>query len=99
MNQTHNTSCGSPLVYRAQLYCISGNFRENLIFANSVKRHTCDVKISRLGHDLPITVIDSVISRFARISFSRNFAYAKFHENKTLAKISEFTVLNVLVDE
>ena len=24
--------------------------------------------------------------------FSRNFAYAKFHENKTIAKISEFTV-------
>ena len=26
-------------------YCKSGNFRENFIFANSVKRHTCDVKI------------------------------------------------------
>ena len=30
---------------------------------------------------------------FARVIFSRNFAYAKFHENKTLAKISEITVL------
>ena len=29
---------------------------------------------------------------FARILFSRNFAYAKFRENKTLVKISEFTV-------
>ena len=28
-----------------------------------------------------------------RILFSRNFAYAKFLENKVLAKISEFTVL------
>ena len=27
-----------------------------------------------------------------RILFSRSFAYAKFRENKTLAKISEFTV-------
>ena len=24
-------------------YCKSGNFRENLIFANGVKRHICDV--------------------------------------------------------
>ena len=29
---------------------------------------------------------------FTRVLFSRNFAYAKFRENKTLAKISEFTV-------
>ena len=29
---------------------------------------------------------------FARVLFSRNSAYAKFRENKTLAKISEFTV-------
>ena len=35
-------------------YCKSGNFRENYIFANSVKRHTCDAKNSRLGHDLRI---------------------------------------------
>ena len=30
---------------------------------------------------------------FTRVLFSRNFAYAKFRENKTLEKISEFTVL------
>ena len=29
---------------------------------------------------------------FARVLFSRNFAYVKFRENKVLAKISEFTV-------
>ena len=34
---------------------------------------------------------------FARILFSQNFAYAKFRENKTLAKISEFTVCVKLV--
>ena len=28
---------------------------------------------------------------FARVSFSQDFASVKFHENKTLAKISEFT--------
>ena len=31
--------------------------------------------------------------RFTWVIFSRNFAYAKFHENKTLVKISQFTVL------
>ena len=46
----------------------------------------------RLGHDLLISVIDRGISPFRRILFSRNFAYAKFRENKTLAKNSEFTV-------
>ena len=29
-------------------YCKSGNFCENFIFANSVKRDTCDQKISQL---------------------------------------------------
>ena len=43
-------------------YCKSGNFRENFIFVNSVKQHTSEVKNSRQGHDLPIPVIDRVIS-------------------------------------
>ena len=47
-------------------YCKSGNLCENFIFANSVKRHTCDVKNPRLGHDLPISVMDSVIWRFGK---------------------------------
>ena len=32
------------------------------------------------------------VSPFPKDIFSRNFAYAKFCENKTVAKISEFTV-------
>ena len=40
-------------------YCKSGNFRENFIFANSVKRHIWGVKNSRLGHDLPASVNNS----------------------------------------
>ena len=67
-----------------------GTFRENFIFMKSVKRHIYDVKNSRLGHDLPTSVND--ISPFREGLFSRNFAYAKFRKNKTLAKISEFTV-------
>ena len=74
------------------IYCKSGNFRENFNFANSVKRHSFDWKISRLGYDSPISVVERVISSFCEDFISRNFAYAKFRENKTLAKISEFTV-------
>ena len=34
------------------------------VFENSVKRHICDAKYSRLGHDLRILVNDRVISAF-----------------------------------
>ena len=74
------------------MYCKSGIYRENFTFVKSVKRHINDVKNSRLGHDLPTSVNDIVISPFREGIFSRNFAYAKFRENKTLVKISEFTV-------
>ena len=39
----HNKATLLPLTILA--YCKFGNFRENFIFANSVKRHICDVKI------------------------------------------------------
>ena len=45
-------------------YCKFGTFREDFIFANNVKRHTCDVKTSRLGHGLLISVNERVISPF-----------------------------------
>ena len=45
-------------------YCKFGKLRENFIFANSVKRHICDVQISRIRRDLPILVNDSVILLF-----------------------------------
>ena len=45
-------------------YCKYGNFRENFIFAKSVKRHICDYQNSQLGHDLPISVNDRAISTF-----------------------------------
>ena len=46
----------------ATTYCKFGNIRENFIFAKSVERHICDVKNSRLRHDLvPISVNDRMI--------------------------------------
>ena len=35
---------------------ITGNFRENFIFANSFKRHICHVKNSEAEHNLPTAV-------------------------------------------
>ena len=47
------------------------------IFANSVKRHICGVKKSLLGHDLPISVNDRVISPFREDFTFTKLAYAK----------------------
>ena len=50
-------------------YCKFRNFCENFIFANSVKRHICNVKISRLRHDLLISVNDKVVLSFCSENF------------------------------
>ena len=63
------------------------------IFVNSVKRHIFNVKISRLEHALPTSKKRRVISSFREgFFFSGKFTHAKFCENKTLAKITEFIV-------
>ena len=43
-------------MFHVSTYCKSGNFRENFIFANSVKNHICDAKYSRIGHDFSISL-------------------------------------------
>ena len=53
-------------------YCKFGNFRENFIFANRVISHICDITNSRLGHDLPISVNDRLISPFCEVILSQN---------------------------
>ena len=45
-------------------YCNFRKFYGKLIFVKSDKRHICDVKNSRLGHDLPVSVKDRVILPF-----------------------------------
>ena len=42
-----------------------------------------------------LIIISKLRSNFARVLFSRNFAYAKFRKNKTLAKISKFKVPHI----
>ena len=49
-------------------YCRFANFRENFIFANSIKRHISDVKNSRLRQDLPMSINERVILPF-RVGF------------------------------
>ena len=68
-------------------YCKFGNFHENIIYANSVTGHICDVKNSLLGHDLAISVNDRVTS-----PFHEDFIFTKLRICKTLVKISKFTV-------
>ena len=91
-------------------FCKIVNFGVHFIFSNSVKRHICHVKNSRVGHDLPKSINDKFISPFhkgfifmkvskgAKIRKRYNqVPHAKFRENKTLAKISEFTVTKVII--
>ena len=75
---------------RFNLYCKFGNFRENFIFANGVKRHICHVKNSPPGYDLPISVNNSDIAISGEFYFHGTMR--SFAKNKMLAKISEFTV-------
>ena len=39
-------------------------FRKKFVFANSVIRHICHIKNSQLGHDLPTSVNNRMISLF-----------------------------------
>ena len=86
----HNTClvCGDhiPQNEMVPLFWILRNVNTE-IFANSVKKHVCDAKNSRLGLDLPISVSDRVIAPFCE-----DFVFTKlrvcFPENKTLTKIS-----------
>ena len=41
----------------------------DFIFANSVKRHICDVKNLRPGHDLATSVNDRMIINHVRVFF------------------------------
>ena len=53
-------------------YSRFGNFRENFIFANSIKRHISGVKNSRLRQDLPISINGLLI-----LPFCEGFIFTK----------------------
>ena len=63
------TACTAYVSIR---YCRFGNFCENFIFANGIKRHISDVKNSRLKQGLPISIHDRVI-----LPFREDFIFMK----------------------
>ena len=63
-------------------YCKSGNFRENFILAYSIKRHICDAKNLRLGHDLHISVKGQ-----SDFGLSRGFYFHETSHMRSFAKI------------
>ena len=69
-------------------YCKCGNFCENFIFANIVKRHICYVKNSRLGHDLPRSVNDK-----SDFDISRGFYFHKTSHMRSFVKIKPLLIL------
>ena len=73
-------------------YCQFGNFRENFIFAKNVKRNISHVKNSRLWRDLTASVKDKEFSPFRKGFIFAKLRIREVRENKTVAKISEFTV-------
>ena len=72
-----------------------GNFRENFISPKALKDIFSILKI----HDFSMIYIyqkrTKSFCQFVRVLSSQNSTSAKFPENKTLAKFSEFTVLNI----
>ena len=74
-------------------YCKFGNFRENFIFANSIKRHICDFNNSQLGHKLP-----SSVNKINDLTISWGFNFHETSHMRSLMKIkltqiSELTVI------
>ena len=66
---------------------VNSEIFERILFSRIALRQICDVQNSRPRDDLHILVNDRVIS-----PYRESFIFTKFRENKTLAKISEFTV-------
>ena len=73
-------------------YCKCENFRENFIFVNSDNMHICHIKNRDFDVIYPHQKTTEWFRFFARFLLSRNFKLAKFHENKILKKIFDFTV-------
>ena len=66
-------------------------------FANSVKRHICDVKNSRLGYDLPTPVNVRMILPFREGFIFTKLSICEVSRNKTLASIRIYSNNNLLL--
>ena len=72
------------------IYCKFGNFRENSIFASSVKRHFDDFKTSQLRHDLPISVSYGVISPFRNGFIFTKHSFVKIKTSQKFPNLQYF---------
>ena len=84
----HNTSMLYLNLSYNKVYFELGNFPENIIFANSIKRYIYNVKNLRLGLDLHISVNDRVILQFCEGFIFMKLGICEVMQNKTLPKIS-----------
>ena len=66
---------------RLDTYCKSGNFREIFIFANSVKRHTCDLKIAARAW------FNYISSRQSDFAILRGFYFHETSHMRSFGKI------------
>ena len=64
-------------------YCKFGNFRENFIFANNVKRHICDVKNREQGKIYQYFISEQQ----SDIANSRGFDFHETSHMRSFAKI------------
>ena len=64
---------------------------DNLIFANSIKRHICHIKNSQLGHDLPTSVNDSAFSILRGFYFQESLHLQCFTKNLITLTIDALT--------
>ena len=81
-----SASCEELIPYASVSVLSIPKFLRKFNFAKTVKRHICNVKNLRLGHDLH-TSISKQYKDFAIVPGS-----VQFRENKTIVKIFEFTV-------
>ena len=92
---------GCPLLVFVRNTVNSEIFARNLFSRMALKDIFATLKFRDKGMIYPDQSTAKWSCHFTRVLFSRNFAYktlayAKFRENKTLAKISEFTVTVLL---
>ena len=79
--------------FHIQVSTVNPQIFMRILFSQiALKRHICDAKNFRLGHDFPILVISPFCEDFIFTKLHICFAFAKFFENKTFVKISKFTV-------
>ena len=89
---THNICLGNSYLKALLWYCKFRKFSREFYFRECIKRHIYDIKNSQLRLDLPTTTNNRVI-----LLIREGFIFTKFREDKTLAKISEFTVSTATV--